>query len=104
MEANLLIHSTSPFVFKRRAPLEAPDHSFQIVPWEKFAPLRLVTPPWGNALLFSSRRHEEVYDLWVQTNKLSNPKWWKGVDKQDDSTNGRLDLGIFLVKRYLIGC
>jgi hypothetical protein len=23
-----------------------------------------------------------------QTNKFSNSRWWEGVDKQDDSTNG----------------
>jgi hypothetical protein len=42
-------------------------------------------------------QREEQYDLLrVQTNEFGDPRWWKGVDNQDDGADGRPDLGIHL--------
>ena len=40
---------------------------------------------------------EEQRDLLgIQSNKLGNTGWRKGVDKQDDGTDGDPDLGVYL--------
>ena len=41
-------------------------------------------------------QREEQYDFFrVQANNPGDPRWWEGIGKQDDSADGRPDLGIY---------
>ena len=54
-----------------------------------------------------NKREEQYNPPRVRANDFGNPRWWNGVDNQDDGANGRPDpvihLGVSLAKRRLEG-